>query len=56
MWKHYFPDEPLMRSLGMTEPHWLIDDAYIKESIKKGACIAAVNGVCDGVRHHDSNG
>ena len=43
MWKHYFPDEPLMRSLGMTEPHWLIDDSYIKETIKKGACIAAVN-------------
>ena len=43
MWKHFFPDEPLMRSLGMTEPHWLIDDTYIKDSIKKGACVAAVN-------------
>ena len=43
MWKHFFPDEPLMRSLGMTELHWLIDDSYITDTIKKGASVAAVN-------------
>ena len=43
LWEHFFPDEPTARSLGMVEPHWIIDQSYIMDSVKKGACVAAVN-------------
>ena len=43
MWSHFFPDEPVGRSLEMTSPSWLINQTYIMDSIRKGACIAAIN-------------
>ena len=43
LWKNFFPDEPLLRSLGMSEKNWLVDETYILDNIKKGACVAAVN-------------
>ena len=43
LWVNFFPDEPTSRSLGMMEPNWLIDQTYIIDNIKKGACVAAVN-------------
>merc|ERR1719232_958229 len=27
----------------MVEPHWLLDQSYIMDSVKKGACVAAMN-------------
>ena len=42
LWKNFFPDEPLLRSLGMSEKNWLVDETYILDNIKKGACVAAV--------------
>ena len=35
MWTHYFPDEPIGRSCGMTTPSWLINQTYIMDSIRK---------------------
>lgn len=35
MWTHFFPDEPIGRSCGMTTPSWLINQTYILDSIRK---------------------
>ena len=43
MWTHFFPDEPVGRSCEMTRPSWLINQTYIMDSIRKGACLAAIN-------------
>ena len=43
LWTHFFPDEPVGRSCEMTSPSWLVNQTYIMDSIKKGACVAAIN-------------
>ena len=51
MWKHFFPEEPLNRSLGITQ-NWYVDDLYLIDSMKDGTSIAAFNsdGKIIGVR------
>merc|ERR1712218_81018 len=43
LWTNFFPDEPLIRSLDMDKKNWLVDETYILDNIKRGACVAAVD-------------
>ena len=51
MWTNFFPDEPISRSLNITQ-NWFIDDFYLKDAMKDGTSIAAFNkdGKIIGVR------
>jgi len=42
MWEHFFPDEPISRSLKITR-HWIIDEAHLKDSMKDGCSMAALD-------------
>jgi hypothetical protein len=42
MWENFFPDEPIAISLNVTR-HKMIDDGYIKDTIKDGSSIAALD-------------
>jgi len=42
MWKHFMPDEPIGRSLGVTRS-WLVDEAYFGEAMKDGSSIVALD-------------
>ena len=55
MWTNFFPDEPLIRSLDMDKKNWLVDETYILDNIKKGACVAAVNDQARLSLNHDSD-
>ena len=64
LWTNFFPDEPLIRSLDMDMKNWLVDETYILDNIKRGACVAALddkahlslNHDSDKVRAHDVSG
>jgi hypothetical protein len=51
MWENFFPDEPIARSLNVTRNR-NIDDGYIKDAIKDGSSMAALDkdGIIIGVR------
>ena len=51
MWENFFPDEPISRSLKL-ERHWITDELHLKDAIKDGSSIAAIdkNGSIIGVR------
>ena len=51
MWENFFPDEPISRSLNL-ERNWAIDELYLKDSMKDGSSMAAIdnNGCIIGVR------
>ena len=42
MWENFFPDEPISISLNVTR-HKMIDDGYIKDAIKDGSSMAALD-------------
>ena len=42
MWQHFYPDEPISRSLGM-ERNWLVDQFYLLDSMKDGSSIVALD-------------
>ena len=51
MWEHFFPDEPISRSLNLTR-HWLVDEAHLKDAMQDGCSMAAFDreGKIIGVR------
>jgi len=42
MWEHFFPDEPISRSIGLTR-HWSVDEYHMLESMKDQSSIAALD-------------
>ena len=42
MWKHFFPDEPISRSLKM-QPNWFWNEGYLRDSLKNRASIVALD-------------
>ena len=42
MWKNFYPDEPIFRSLEIAR-HWILDDLYIIDALKDGTSIAALD-------------
>merc|ERR1711936_556526 len=42
LWIHFFPDEPISRSIGMTR-NWFTDTMYLKDSLNDGSSIAAID-------------
>ena len=42
LWDHFFPDEPIGRSLGFTRS-WFIDEFYLADAMKDGSSIAALD-------------
>jgi len=43
MYTHFFPDEPLCRSLGVGQENYLLDSIYIYAALKDGSCVMATN-------------
>ena len=42
MWKNFFPDEPINRSLNISQ-NWYIDELYLIDAMKDGTSIAALD-------------
>lgn len=43
MWDHFFPDEPISRSLQITTPNWFVSEFYLREMLKDRSSVVALD-------------